>query len=197
MGTRLLSEGMLNYRVANRFESYFQNSEGLSAEKKGAFLTGGVNATSLRETDVTQWTSIGPVTMEPGTSVDDFLTNTDQAHNLRQQVSVSREEERVRPAEHGGAWALSAPYPNPTVFPVHLRFESASPGGVTLTVYDLLGRRIRDRVDSPHAEGEHVAAWDGLDDTGMRVASGLYMVWMTAHTDNQTIVKTQPVMVVR
>ena len=68
------------------------------------------------------------VAMVTGTSVDDFLTNADQAHNLWQQVSVSREEERVRPAEHGGAWALSAPYPNPTVFPVHLRFESASPG---------------------------------------------------------------------
>ena len=208
-GTRLLSDGMLHYRAATRFESYFANGEGLTAEKKWGFLTGGVNTTSLRETDVTQWTSMGPVTLEAGdstvfavavvsgTSEDDFLTNADQALNLWQSITVSREEEADPRVRNANEWALSVPYPNPAVFPVQMRYEIPEQGQVQLTVYDLLGRRIRELVDAPHAQGEQTVAWDGLDDTGARVASGLYLIGITAEIGSQTIVETQPVMVVR
>ena len=35
MGTQLLSDGTLHYRAATRYESYFLNGEGLTAEKNG------------------------------------------------------------------------------------------------------------------------------------------------------------------
>ena len=208
-GTRLLSQGTLHYRAATRFESYFENGEGLTAQKRWAFLTGGVNTTSLRETDVTQWTSMGPVTLEAGdstvfavavvsgTSEDDFLTNADQALNLWRSVTVSREEEADPRVRNANEWALSVSYPNPAVFPLQMRFEAPGAGQVQLTVYDVLGRRIRNVVDSPHAQGEHAVVWDGLDDTGARIASGLYLVCLMVKTGSQTIVRTQNMMVVR
>lgn len=45
---------------------------------------------------------------------------------------------------------------------------------VTLRIYDVEGRVVRTLVDGPQVYGENRVTWNGRDDTGRRVASGVY-----------------------
>lgn len=64
--------------------------------------------------------------------------------------------------------------PNPFNPKTTISFEIARAGSVELTVYDAAGRKVRTLVDGALGAGPHDVAWDGTDDTGQRVASGVY-----------------------
>lgn len=74
-------------------------------------------------------------------------------------------------------FALAQNYPNPfnagTVIPVNLRTQS--PRHLRLEIFDILGRRIRTVQDRMIEPGRHEFAWDGVDDRGRPVASGVYL----------------------
>ena len=54
------------------------------------------------------------------------------------------------------------------------------PGHVELTIYDVAGRRVKSLWSGHVAAGDHQANWDGRDDTGKRVASGVYLYRLEA-----------------
>jgi flagellar hook assembly protein FlgD len=45
---------------------------------------------------------------------------------------------------------------------------------VQLEIFDVSGRHVRTLVDRVLGAGEHRANWDGRDDAGSRVGSGVY-----------------------
>jgi hypothetical protein len=65
--------------------------------------------------------------------------------------------------------------PNPFATGTVVRFRLSEPARVTLNVYDVAGRRVR-RVLAPRwlGTGGHETVWDGRDDRGRRVPSGVY-----------------------
>ena len=69
---------------------------------------------------------------------------------------------------------LSAGRPNPFGSHTELDYFISSPGRVELTVYDVLGRRVRTLLDRHESEGDHTAAWDTRDDRGRNVTQGVY-----------------------
>ncbi len=65
--------------------------------------------------------------------------------------------------------------PNPFNPSTIIRYDVPAAGGaVTLSVYDVQGRMIRTLVDRQESAGAKSVTWDGRDNTGQRVASGLY-----------------------
>ncbi|RKZ13810.1 hypothetical protein DRQ53_12805 [bacterium] len=70
--------------------------------------------------------------------------------------------------------ALGAPTPNPFNPRVQLSFSLASPTLVHLKVYDMRGRLIKTVVSDNRATGQHAEIWDGDDENGRKVASGVY-----------------------
>lgn len=78
------------------------------------------------------------------------------------------------------AWALLQNYPNPlnagTVIPLVL----SRPGQVELSIFDVLGQRVRRLVRGDRRAGPHAVAWDGLDDEGRPAASGVYVYRLSA-----------------
>ena len=66
--------------------------------------------------------------------------------------------------------------PNPFNPRTTISFSTAREGTVTLDLLDLSGRKVRTLLDGRRARGEHAIGWDGRDDAGMRVASGVYTV---------------------
>jgi flagellar hook assembly protein FlgD len=67
--------------------------------------------------------------------------------------------------------------PNPFRPSTEIRYRiPAGPGSfrVTLRVYDTLGRCVRTLVDADRPPGAHAVTWDGRDDCGRKVASGVY-----------------------
>jgi flagellar hook assembly protein FlgD len=52
---------------------------------------------------------------------------------------------------------------------------------VTLTVYDLAGRPVRELLSGePQPAGSRSVVWDARDDSGNRVASGVYFYRLAA-----------------
>ena len=80
----------------------------------------------------------------------------------------------------GDVAALSAPVPNPFNPATTLRYHVPSGARtVDLAVYDQRGRLVR-RLGVEAAAGWHEVRWDGRDESGARVASGLYFARLTA-----------------
>lgn len=55
-----------------------------------------------------------------------------------------------------------------------IRFELAQRGRASLRVFSAQGRLVRTLVDEPLPSGAYQIRWDGRDDAGRGVASGIY-----------------------
>jgi flagellar hook assembly protein FlgD len=67
-----------------------------------------------------------------------------------------------------------------------VRFAVSREGPVRLTVYDVTGRRVANLVDGILGGGEHSTVWDGIDASGRRVASGVYLYRLQAAGESLT-----------
>jgi len=84
---------------------------------------------------------------------------------------VSVEETPAAAAEP----ALAQNYPNPFNPVTAIRYTLPERATVTLTVHDMLGRRIRVLDDGMRERGGHVAVWNGMNDAGQAMPSGTYI----------------------
>lgn len=78
------------------------------------------------------------------------------------------------------ALALSGAAPNPIRGSGAIRFSLAAAGRARLVLYDAAGRRVRALIDATLEAGPHAAAWDGRDDRGASVGSGIYFARLVA-----------------
>ena len=74
------------------------------------------------------------------------------------------------------ALTLLPPAPNPFREQARIRFVLPRPARTFVAVYGVTGRRLRTLRDGPLHGGAHVLSWDGRDDAGNRVASGVYLL---------------------
>ncbi len=76
---------------------------------------------------------------------------------------------------------LRANYPNPFNPSTTIEFGLAETGAVDVAVFDLLGQRVRTLVhEAAQPAGFYSATWDGLDQAGRPVGSGVYFCRLTA-----------------
>ena len=73
------------------------------------------------------------------------------------------------------AYRLNPNYPNPFNPATTLRYALPADAQVTVAIYNAMGQRIRTLVEGEQAAGHHRVVWDGRDDAGQAVASGLYL----------------------
>jgi serine protease len=91
------------------------------------------------------------------------------------------------------AFKLEQNYPNPFNASTLIRFSIPSDEFATLAIYDLLGRRIRLLHEGFLEAGGHEYVWDGADQTGRAVSSGIYFYRLeterTTSTKRMTLLK--------
>jgi hypothetical protein len=75
---------------------------------------------------------------------------------------------------------LAPARPTPFRQSTALSFDLAAPGEAKLEVFDLRGARVRTLVRGMRAAGRHAIEWRGDDDSGSRLAPGLYLVRLEA-----------------
>ena len=56
----------------------------------------------------------------------------------------------------------------------------AKTGTIRLSIYALTGQHIRTLMDGERAAGSYSVTWDGRDEAGRNVASGVYLCRMVA-----------------
>ena len=87
----------------------------------------------------------------------------------------------VGDASQTGGSTLGQNHPNPFTPGTTLSFALESARDVTLEVYDSQGRRVRRLLErAPLAAGPHELPWDGRDDAGEALASGVYLYTLRA-----------------
>jgi hypothetical protein len=77
---------------------------------------------------------------------------------------------------------LSGVYPNPFSDKATISLNSKGAKPAVVEVFNLRGQRIR-RLDQELKDGANAIAWDGRNDSGNRVATGVYLVRVVAGTD--------------
>jgi len=70
--------------------------------------------------------------------------------------------------------AIDQNRPNPFGKGTGIVFELPAGASVSLRVYDTVGRLVRTLVDSQQEAGLHLVSWDGRDDAGRTLGSGVY-----------------------
>lgn len=86
-------------------------------------------------------------------------------------VTGIEEKQSEIPAE----FALNQNYPNPFSRNTRITFSVPRNDVVKLSLFDLTGRRVRTLANHRFSPGIHSVKWDGKDDRGMIVSSGVYL----------------------
>ncbi|RQW02810.1 MAG: T9SS C-terminal target domain-containing protein, partial [Calditrichaeota bacterium] len=84
------------------------------------------------------------------------------------------------------SYELSQNYPNPFNPVTDIKFSLAKTGKVQLVVYDILGRKVKTLINSTMTFGKHSTQWNGTDEFGNRVSSGIYFYRLDTKEFKQT-----------
>ncbi len=83
-------------------------------------------------------------------------------------------------------FALRQNHPNPFNPATTITFATTEAGPADLSVYNVIGQKVRTLVRGTIAAGEHAVVWDGRDDVGMSVGAGVYLYRLAAGGKAQT-----------
>jgi hypothetical protein len=80
-------------------------------------------------------------------------------------IDTSRKNEKIE---------LSQNFPNPFNTRTIIRYNIPERGKVSLKIYDINGKEIANLIQIEQAEGEHYIYWNGTNNEGTKVSSGVY-----------------------
>ncbi len=98
-------------------------------------------------------------------------------NSLSKREVVKSAREDAKPTRY----ALHQNYPNPFNPTTTIQFDLPDPAFVSVVIYDLLGREIRTLVKEFYDAGYHRVAWNGTNDEGIKISSGIYFYQFKAN----------------
>lgn len=198
-GTAVLNaEGVQTfYAIPNLGMVYDNNGNGLVSEaRKYDFLTHGfADTTNLGQFDQSYCIATGPFTLAPAQSDTACFVIVAGASLAALQSGVVSARENYRqatPIDDGGdvhlpsAFALEQNYPNPFNPETVISYTLSRTAPVTLTIFNLLGQEVTNLIDETQTAGVHAVTWDGRDQSGKPVASGVYFYRLKASDQSET-----------
>ncbi len=84
------------------------------------------------------------------------------------------------------SYSLHQNYPNPFNPDTDIMFDIPDAGAVELTIYNLMGQKVRTLVKSEMPAGYHTVRWNGLTDNGSPVSTGMYFYQISAGSFSAT-----------
>lgn len=114
--------------------------------------------------EIRQWEMESPAKLNYRTGF--FLGNTTDVE----------ENHSVRPGEFN----LAQNYPNPFNPETRLSYQLSQKRFISLKIYDALGRQVRILVNEEQSVGRYEIVWDGKDQFGLDVPSGLYFAHLVS-----------------
>ncbi len=99
-----------------------------------------------------------------------------RARILYSPMSAEDDDNSLVPQE----FSLGQNYPNPFNPNTEITYNLPARSDVRITVFNLLGQAVKEIVNDNLPAGPHVASWDGRDESGTTVASGIYLYRLTA-----------------
>ena len=107
------------------------------------------------------------------TAVDHNGNESDASEATGIELSV---KEEILPEE----FALNQNYPNPFNPSTQIRYALAEISNVTITIYNMLGNKVRTLVNERQDAGFRNVLWNATNDNGSLVAAGMYIYTIQA-----------------
>ena len=108
--------------------------------------------------------------IDEGDSSNKFTALTDVAGNYQLDIITGIREEPTAPTK----FELAQNYPNPFTTSTAISYKLNQQSEVQVTIFDILGREIKKYNIGEQIVGVHGVFWDGKDNSGKRVAAGIY-----------------------
>jgi lysophospholipase L1-like esterase len=84
-------------------------------------------------------------------------------------------------------YILNQNYPNPFNPETKIKYQVPSKGHVKITIFNMMGQRVKTLVNKEHYPGYYAVDWDGRDAWGNNVSTGIYIYCM--RSDNKTLTR--------
>ncbi|MGH7493309.1 MAG: S8 family serine peptidase [bacterium] len=191
VGMSLIQGGNASFRAIYNNQNDAGNPswgiyDGFTDEEKWESLLGGVSLIKAGPADVSYVLGSGPhripangkVTLGfallAGANLQDLYANADAAAQFWNELFATVVEEEPAPALPRD-FALEQNYPNPFNPETFVKFQLPRASQVQLEVFDVAGRKIRTLVQKKLGAGSYEEKWDGKNDAGDPVPSGVYV----------------------
>ncbi|MGE5682166.1 MAG: FlgD immunoglobulin-like domain containing protein, partial [Bacillota bacterium] len=120
-----------------------------------------------------------PVSNGTVASINFALKNKEARAELAGTISLNDAPEsalsKIGVKQVPAQFELSQNYPNPFNPTTTVKYSLAVDTKVTLSVYNMVGQKIRTLVDGQQESGYYSINWDGTNELGQKVASGIYI----------------------
>ena len=97
-------------------------------------------------------------------------------------IKYAPEVTGINPAEirdTGAGFIVHEPWPNPFSSSTTIAYETHDAGRVQVAIFDSNGRKVRTLADGQQEAGEHNMPFNGCDNNGQKLATGIYHVQIT------------------
>ncbi|MCG6913656.1 T9SS type A sorting domain-containing protein [bacterium BMS3Abin03] len=84
-------------------------------------------------------------------------------------------------------FSISQNYPNPFNPETRIQYYIPERSIVKMQIYDITGRLVKNLSDMEQDAGSHIVEWSGKDNSGHKVASGIYFLKFTAGAYTNTV----------
>ncbi len=122
--------------------------------------------------DCDQKTLVGPTA--------EVVTGSYCVCNSCHQIELSKSGTSAPPTTSPKEFALGPSYPNPFNPSTTIRYALPQAAKVELKIYNILGQVVRKLVDEEQAAGFYEKLWDGKDQNGRPVSTGIYLYQIRA-----------------
>jgi len=102
--------------------------------------------------------------------------------DIKSVTDIKGEDEDILPKEY----SLAQNSPNPFNPSTNIQFDLPKAGNTKLTVYNVLGQTVRTLFDEELPAGKHSVIFDGRDENGGNIASGIYFYRLDSENYTQS-----------
>ncbi|HMU42886.1 MAG TPA: T9SS type A sorting domain-containing protein [Ignavibacteriaceae bacterium] len=78
-------------------------------------------------------------------------------------------------------------YPNPFNSQIEINFSLVKQSNIELSVFNIIGQKVSDLINSELTKAEHKVCWDGKTENGIALPSGIYFIKLTDGAISKTI----------
>jgi len=112
-----------------------------------------------------------------------YCVNPIVLHRVPVPLTPGIEHENTNPKFYN--FALMQPTPNPFNTRTTIRYSLPTQVKVTLSIYDVTGKLVKNLLSATRSAGEYSVTWDGRDETNKKVNAGIY--FYTLKTSDKSI----------
>jgi hypothetical protein len=117
------------------------------------------------------------------TPIDDWGCDMTNRGEITVVAGVGIRDRSVAVADK---FALANNYPNPFNPVTTIDFSIPNSAKISLVVYNALGQKVRTLIDGSVQAGAHSVQWNGRNDLGQMLSSGIYFYTLTSDANTMT-----------